>query len=79
MAGLPVSPAGSRRRGRAPWGAWRFVVTFGVVSALMDVVYEGGRSVAHSLTALVLTSLALQLISGAALLYGRGTRRKWGR
>ncbi len=32
-------------------GAWRFVTTFGVVSLLADVVYEGARSITVPLPA----------------------------
>ena len=34
-------------------GAWRFVSTFGVVSLLADIVYEGARSVTGPILALL--------------------------
>lgn len=34
-------------------GAWRFVATFGVVSLLADIVYEGARSVTGPILALL--------------------------
>jgi len=44
---------------------WRFVVTFGVVSLLGDVVYQGGRSVTGPLLAhLGATALVVGLVTG---------------
>lgn len=45
--------------------AWRFVATFGVVSLLADVVYEGARSITGPLLAsLGATAAVVGLISG---------------
>lgn len=80
-------PAPSEKKmGLSPWG---FVVTFGVVSLLMDVVYEGARSITGPFlgslgasAALVgavtaageATALALRLVSGPA---ADRTHRYW--
>jgi len=76
-------------RDRPRLSPWRFVVTFGVVSLLVDVVYEGARSVAGpflgSLGASAVligavtgageaTALVLRVISGPA---ADRTRRYW--
>lgn len=46
-------------------GPWRFVVWFGVVSLLMDVVYEGARSITGPLLAsLGATGLVVGLVTG---------------
>lgn len=44
---------------RGPLSAWRFVVTFGVVSLLADFVYEGARSVTGPLLAQLGASAAV--------------------
>jgi MFS family permease len=74
---------------RPPLGAWRFVLAFGTVSLLADVVYEGARSITGPLLASlgagafvvgVVTgvgesaALVLRLVSGAL---ADRTRRFW--
>ena len=45
--------------------AWRFVATFGVVSLLADVVYEGARSVTGPILALVgATAVTVGIVTG---------------
>lgn len=62
---------GSSRSGvtagsRAPWGAWRVVVMFGVVSLVGDMVYEGGRSLYGPLLAsLGASALVVGTVTGA--------------
>ena len=70
-------------------GAWRFITTFGVVSLLADVVYEGARSVTGPILAMLgATAIVVGVVTGigeaAALLLrlvsGRladRTRRFW--
>ena len=69
---------------------WRFVVSFGVISLLSDVVYEGARAVTGPLLAgLGATALVVGVVTGAGeaaalvLRLGSGvwadrTRRFWG-
>lgn len=46
-------------------GAWRFVATFGVVSLLADVVYEGARSVTGPILAtLGATAIVVGIVTG---------------
>lgn len=46
-------------------GGWRFVMTFGVISLLADVVYEGARSVTGPLLAeLGATALVVGIVTG---------------
>ncbi|MFR0357411.1 MFS transporter [Streptomyces sediminimaris] len=71
-------------------GPWRFVVWFGVVSLLADVVYEGARSVTGPLLAsLGASSLVVGVVTGAGEAAALGlrlvsgpladrTRRFWG-
>ena len=42
------APGADRAAALSPW---RFIVVFGVVSLLMDVVYEGARSITGPLLA----------------------------
>ncbi len=50
---------------RAPLSAWRFVVAFGVVAMLGDVVYEGARSVIGPLLAgLGASALVVGVVTG---------------
>ena len=51
---------------RTGMSAWRFVLTFGVVAMLADVVYEGARSVSGPLLAsLGATALVVGVVTGA--------------
>lgn len=71
-------------------GPWRFVVWFGVVSLLADVVYEGARSITGPLLAsLGASSLVVGVVTGAGEAAALGlrlvsgpmadrTRRFWG-
>ena len=46
-------------------GAWRFVATFGVVSLLADIVYEGARSVTGPILALLgATAIVVGIVTG---------------
>lgn len=55
-----------RRVGGPPLTAFRFIVVFGIVSALMDMVYEGARSVTGPfLGALGASALLISVITGA--------------
>ncbi|WP_439592654.1 MFS transporter [Microbacterium sp.] len=46
-------------------GAWRFVATFGVVSLLADIVYEGARSVTGPILAVLgATAIVVGVITG---------------
>ena len=46
-------------------GAWRFVSTFGVVSLLADIVYEGARSVTGPILALLgATAIVVGIVTG---------------
>lgn len=46
-------------------GAWRFVTTFGVVSLLADIVYEGARSVTGPILALLgASALVVGVVTG---------------
>ncbi|WP_292835128.1 MFS transporter [Microbacterium sp.] len=46
-------------------GAWRFVATFGVVSLLADVVYEGARSVTGPILAMLgATAVVVGIVTG---------------
>jgi MFS family permease len=54
---------------------WRFVVVFGVVSLLMDVVYEGARSITGPLLAsLGASGLVVGLVTGAGEAAALGLR-----
>ncbi|HET7277464.1 MAG TPA: MFS transporter [Dermatophilaceae bacterium] len=59
-AGRPGQP---RASGNGPWGAWRVVFMFGLVSLAADMVYEGARSLYGPLLA---TLGASALVVGAA-------------
>lgn len=64
----PVTGTGPHRINDPPprVGAWRFVVTFGVVSLLADVVYEGARSITGPLLAsLGASALVVGVVTGA--------------
>jgi len=83
----PGSPAAAGVPRLSPW---RFVVSFGVISLLSDVVYEGARSVTGPLlAALGASAVLVGLVTGAGeaaalvLRLGSGvladrTRRFWG-
>jgi len=46
-------------------GAWRFVATFGVISLLADIVYEGARSITGPLLAsLGATAVVVGVVTG---------------
>ncbi|UXY26067.1 MFS transporter [Streptomyces sp. HUAS TT20] len=86
----PVSGERQPERSSAGMGPWRFVVWFGTVSLLADVVYEGARSITGPLLAsLGASSLVVGTVTGAGetaalgLLLVSGpmadrTRRFWG-
>jgi len=60
---------------RAVLTAWRFILTFGVVSLLMDFVYEGARSVSGPLLAsLGASGLVVGLVTGAGEAAALGLR-----
>ncbi|MGD9621293.1 MAG: MFS transporter [Mycolicibacterium sp.] len=49
----------------APLSAWRFVTTFGVISLLADIVYEGARSITGPLLAsLGATAVVVGIVTG---------------
>lgn len=65
MTSTADNPAGPRVAG-APLTAFRFILVFGIVSALMDMVYEGARSVTGPfLGALGASALLISVITGA--------------
>ena len=76
-------------RQRRPMTALRFILVFGVVSALGDILYEGARSIHGPLLAsLGATALVVSVVTGAGeaialalrLLFGRladSRRRRW--
>ena len=52
-------------RGALRIGAWRFVATFGVVSLLADIVYEGARSVTGPILAMFgATAIVVGVVTG---------------
>ncbi len=56
-------------------GAWRFILVFGVVSLLMDFVYEGARSITGPLLAsLGASGLVVGLVTGAGEAAALGLR-----
>ncbi|MCU0698825.1 MAG: MFS transporter [Myxococcaceae bacterium] len=66
------APSASRARALGPWP---FVLTFGVVSLLADMVYEGARSIIGPyLGALGASATAVGLIAGAGEFLGYGLR-----
>jgi MFS family permease len=81
---------GGRGVAGPPLTAFRFIVVFGIVSALMDMVYEGARSVTGPfLGALGASALLISVITGAGeavalvlrLVFGRladRPRLRWG-
>ncbi|MFF8592147.1 MFS transporter [Streptomyces sp. NPDC015220] len=81
---------GEAERPSARMGPWRFVVWFGTVSLLADVVYEGARSITGPLLAsLGASSLVVGVVTGAGEAAALGlrvvsgpvtdrTRRFWG-
>ncbi|MFV5993184.1 MFS transporter [Streptomyces sp. NPDC056231] len=81
---------GSETERPARMGPWRFVVWFGTVSLLADVVYEGARSITGPLLAsLGASSLVVGVVTGAGEAAALGlrlvsgpmadrTRRFWG-
>lgn len=86
----PVSGERQPERSSAGMGPWRFVVWFGTVSLLADVVYEGARSITGPLLAsLGASSLVVGAVTGAGEAAALGlrlvsgpmadrTRRFWG-
>src|SRR3954462_9172380 len=51
---------------RAGWGGWRTVLWLGVVSLLVDLVYEGARSITGPfLASLGASALTVGLVTGA--------------
>lgn len=66
-----MSSSGSASSGGvARLGAWHFIMVFGVVGMLMDVVYEGARSITGPLlafTAAPASAVTGILLWGAAL------------
>lgn len=57
---------GTRRAGQPPLTAFRFILVFGIVSALMDIVYEGARSVTGPfLGVLGASALLISVVTGA--------------
>ncbi|MGW7408951.1 MFS transporter [Streptomyces sp. NPDC054833] len=86
----PVSGGRQPERSSAGMGPWRFVVWFGTVSLLADVVYEGARSITGPLLAsLGASSLVVGTVTGAGEAAALGlrlvsgpiadrTRRFWG-
>ncbi|MFF4547223.1 MFS transporter [Streptomyces sp. NPDC001435] len=92
MTRLTRPGSGERRpeRSSAGMGPWRFVVWFGTVSLLADVVYEGARSITGPLLAsLGASSLVVGTVTGAGEAAALGlrlvsgpmadrTRRFWG-
>ncbi len=60
---MPMLPMGNTEPGRM--SAWRFVVWFGIVAMLADIVYEGARSVTGPLLAhLGATGLVVGVVTG---------------
>ncbi|WBO64803.1 MFS transporter [Streptomyces camelliae] len=86
----PVPEERDEERPSARMGPWRFVVWFGTVSMLADVVYEGARSITGPLLAsLGASSLVVGVVTGAGEAAALGlrlvsgpmadrTRRFWG-
>ncbi|MGW0999859.1 MFS transporter [Streptomyces sp. NPDC002520] len=86
----PVSGVDDADRPSARMGPWRFVVWFGTVSLLADIVYEGARSITGPLLAsLGASSLVVGVVTGAGEAAALGlrlvsgpmadrTRRFWG-
>ncbi len=65
-------PAGGARPGLT---AWRFILAFGVVSLLMDFVYEGARSITGPLLAsLGASGLVIGVVTGAGEAAALGLR-----
>ncbi|MHB1009706.1 MAG: MFS transporter [Propionibacteriaceae bacterium] len=63
------------RTTRTPMRPWHFVVAFGVVSLLADMVYEGARSIIGSyLATLGASATIVGLVAGAGELIGYGLR-----
>lgn len=61
-----ANSAETRRTARPPLTAFRFILVFGVVSALMDMVYEGARSVTGPfLGVLGASALLISVVTGA--------------
>jgi MFS family permease len=60
-----TQPPGGRRGAGAGLSPWRFIVSFGVVSLLMDFVYEGARSITGPLLAsLGASGLLIGIVTG---------------
>ncbi|MEV0184792.1 MFS transporter [Streptomyces sp. NPDC050625] len=71
----PVSGEPRPERTSAGMGPWRFVVWFGTVSLLADVVYEGARSITGPLLAsLGASSLVVGTVTGAGEAAALGLR-----
>src|SRR6478672_2888768 len=63
---MPISASAAGRGPVAPMTAIRFILAFGIISALMDMVYEGARSVTGPfLGALGASALLISVITGA--------------
>lgn len=90
MAVRETEPGGAGARPPEGMGAWRFVVWFGVVSMLADLVYEGARSITGPLLAsLGASAVVVGVVTGAGEAAALGlrlvsgpladrTRRFWG-
>ncbi|MGW2741725.1 MFS transporter [Streptomyces sp. NPDC001450] len=86
----PVPEERAAERSSARMGPWRFVLWFGTVSLLADVVYEGARSITGPLLAsLGASALVVGVVTGAGEAAALGlrlvsgpladrTRRFWG-
>lgn len=67
--------ASSREHRKGPLRPWRFVLAFGVVSLLADMVYEGARSIIGPyLATLGATATVVGLVAGAGEFIGYGLR-----
>ena len=63
---MPISASAAGRGPVAPLTAIRFILAFGIISALMDMVYEGARSVTGPyLGALGASALLVSVVTGA--------------
>ncbi|HKU02214.1 MAG TPA: MFS transporter [Arthrobacter sp.] len=63
---MPTSASAAGRGPAAPMTAIRFILAFGIISALMDMVYEGARSVTGPyLGALGASALLVSVVTGA--------------
>lgn len=63
---MPTTASAAGRGPAAPMTAIRFILAFGIISALMDMVYEGARSVTGPyLGALGASALLVSVVTGA--------------